>query len=167
MAGCRSDEINQIIHALGLIPHVEGGYYREMYTSDLLTGPGRASHGSSRLASHIYYLLRGNDRSRIHSLDADEMFHHYEGGPLTIVEFIENSEARSTVLGAHIAKGQIPFHLVRAGTWFGAYVCAEYEYSLVGCTVVPAFDWNSFRLGEKDELCRKFPHCYTFIESFF
>ncbi len=167
MVGCRSDEISQIIRVLGLIPHVEGGYYRELYTSDLLTGPGRAVQRFRRLASHIYYLLRGNDRSRIHSLDADEMFHHYEGGPLTIVEFLENSEPRSTILGPNVASGEVPFHFVRAGTWFGAYVCAGYDYSLVGFTVVPAFDWNTFRIGEKDELCRIFPQCHTFIDSFF
>ena len=167
MAGSHTYQIKEIIRAFNLVPHIEGGYYRELYTSDRLMA-SESSFGSSRcLASHIYYLLCCGERSKIHSLDADEMFHHYGGGPLMIVELMLDSEPKFTVLGDRVVDGETPWHIVRAGTWFGAFVTEEHDYSFVGCTVVPAFEWNTFRLGEKDELCRLFPHCYALIEMFF
>lgn len=149
--------LKDVIHEFRLEPHIEGGYFRELYRSAVGFSALESSTGVRSLASHIYYLLPGGGRSRLHVLDGDEIFHHYAGGPMTIVELTSGNECRVTKLGSRWTSQEIPSHLIRAGTWFGAHVDEGFEYSLVGCTVIPAFDFRSFRLGERDELLGEFP----------
>ena len=141
-----------LVRDLQLLPHPEGGFYRETY---------RAAQGhSGRAASTmIYFLLPAGHVSRLHRIDADEGWHHYLGGTLEIFELdeAEPDRPRMTRLGKDLAAGERPQHIVPAGRWFGAAPAAGAAYALVGCTVAPGFDFAHFELGRRERLLARFP----------
>ena len=130
---------NELVEALELQPHPEGGFYRETYRAAGMTD-GR-NHSTA-----IYYLLPKGAASRLHRLKSDEVFHFYLGGPMTLVKLGPKGEAETITLGQDLASGQTLQHVVPAGWWFGGF-CAAGEFSLVGCTVAPGFDFSTFELA--------------------
>jgi predicted cupin superfamily sugar epimerase len=139
--------VNQLIRDLDLQPHPEGGYFKETYRA------ARFLEGTARsVCTAIYYLLGEGQRSRLHRIDADELWHFYRGDPLIIVELHPGEGPRLTEL-SH----QHPQHLVSAGTWFGALPASRSKWSLVGCTVSPGFEFSTFELGERGTLEAAFP----------
>lgn len=141
-----ADEARRLITTLELKPHPEGGYYRETY---------RSPHSTA-----IYFLLTEGERSRLHRIKSDELWHFYCGGPLTVTEIAPDGRVTETALGAHGGKLQ---HTVTAGHWFGAQPNAGAGYALVGCTVAPAFQFADFELGRRDVLLKAFPHAKEII----
>ena len=154
---------DRIIQDLSLSAHPEGGYFRAVYPDTRSPDELRTTVVDRGCASHIYYLLVKEQHSRLHQLDADEMFHYYCGWPLILVELQKDGPPAVTTLGCSMSQGQTPYHVIRAGTWFGAYLPPGADYSLVGCTVVPAFRWESFRLSDPKSLIHEYPHCYDVI----
>ncbi len=150
----------ELIRALGLQPHPEGGYFRETYRSARLGADGRCA------GTMIYFLLLRGQVSRLHRLDADEGWHLYVGGPLEIHELDEgrpDDAPRITMLGADIEHGERPQHVVPAGRWFGATLAADAPFALVGCTVAPGFEFTAFELGSAAVLEAKFPRAHALI----
>ena len=139
-----------------LTRHPEGGWYRETY---------RASRhvGDRAVGTAIYFLLSAAEVSRIHRIDADELWHHYEGQTLRIHVF-GTEGYRSLLLGSLDAPDARPQHIVEAGAWFGAEVVGETGYTLVGCTVAPAFEFEHFELATRASLLRQWPDHTTLIE---
>jgi len=158
------------IKALGLLPHPEGGYFRETYRSqDVVPAAGLPERfGSPRaLATGIYYLLEAGDYSAFHRIKADEMLHFYAGHSLE-VHMVGDHGHSVVVLGSDISRGDTLQFTVPAGTWFAMAPRAGGEYSLIGCTVSPGFDFADFELasegdlrgacpGEGEELLARFP----------
>jgi predicted cupin superfamily sugar epimerase len=136
--------------------HPEGGAFVENYRSDLeisaagFPGPRRASTG-------IYFLLGRGEFSAFHRIRSDEMWHFYLGGPLRIVEIDPAGRLHETTLGHDIHEGQSLTHVVRAGNWFASHPAPESEFSFVGCTVAPGFDFLDFELADRRALVRRFP----------
>lgn len=127
-----------VIAALGLAPHSEGGWYRETWRA--------ARHGNGRASgTAIYYLLRSGERSKWHCVDAAEVWHFYAGDPLLLSVSTDGMAVEEHTLGADVAAGQHPQYVVEAGTWQAARSLGE--WSLVGCTVSPAFEFAGFRLA--------------------
>lgn len=140
---------DSIISILELKRHPEGGYYRQTYASE------RMMHDTPRmrsLASAIVYVLVEGEVSRLHRIDADEMWHHYDGDELVIVEVGDNGKVTSTFLGKDIRRGEQVQHVVKAGVWFGAYVPDGSRGALVGCTVHPAFLTESFEIADREHI---------------
>ncbi len=125
-----------IISTLGLRPHPEGGHYRETFR-DLHMIDGRAA------SSAIYYLLAAGERSHWHRIDAIEVWHWYGGAPLALS--IPNE---TLVLGNDLAAGQRPQGIVPTGVWQAARSLGD--WTLVGCTVAPAFDFAGFEMAPSD-----------------
>lgn len=126
-----------IIALLDLTPHPEGGHYREMFR-DPRQVAGRA------VGTAIYFLLQAGERSHWHVVDAAELWHHYDGAPLEL-ELADADGRRSLVLGTDLAAGQRPLGVVPAGTWQAARSLGD--WTLVGCTVAPGFDFAGFELA--------------------
>lgn len=141
-----------LVRDLQLLPHPEGGFYRETYRAAQVQG-GRAA------STMIYFLLPAGQVSRLHRIDADEGWHHYMGGTLEIFELdeAEPDHPRVTRLGKDLAAGELPQHIVPAGRWFGAAPAAGAPYALVGCTVAPGFEFAHFELGTRQRLLARFP----------
>jgi uncharacterized protein len=146
--------LQPLIEKFDLRPHPEGGFYRETYRSVATTAAGRS------VCTAIYYLLPAGERSQFHRIDADEIWHFYAGDPLRVVELRE-AGAKVTLLSA-----ENPQHVVPAGTWFGAIPAPQSRYSLVGCTVSPAFEFAQFELGDPNVLLLQFPAARELILQF-
>lgn len=144
-----------LIAAHRLTPHPEGGYFRETYRSEAkLPGTTRS------LSTAIYYLLPAGQRSLLHRIGADEVWHFYLGDPLLVIELQPRGPAKVTRLGrAH------PQHVVAAGTWFGAMPAPGSAYSFVGCTVSPGFEFTDFEIGARAALLATFPDARESIET--
>ena len=158
-----------IVRQLALQPHPEGGYFRETYraSESIPAGSIARRYGSARATSTaIYYLLEAGQRSALHRLRSDEIFHFYAGDPLNIVEIAPDGDLTETLLGTDLATGAIPQHMIPAGAWFGAVPTgrfAPHGFSLVGCTVAPGFDFADFELAETAALLAAFPRHETWI----
>jgi len=148
------------IARLGLQPHPEGGHYRRFYTAPIAT---RLARGERRLATVIHYLLEGHDRSRLHRLRADELWHYHAGASLDLVTIDPTGNLHHRVLGIH--GDAAPLLTIPAGCWFGARVREQASFALVSCTVVPGFEFADFELGERSALLERFPAHRAWIET--
>ena len=132
-----------IIAALGLARHPEGGWYAETFRDNSGDGPaGGRGHSTA-----IYFLLEGGDLSVWHRVrDAAEVWHFYAGATLEIRVFDETEGTVSFTLGNDLAAGERPQTVVPANRWQTARSLGD--WTLVGCTVAPGFDFSQFELAE-------------------
>jgi len=131
----------EIIARLELKPHPEGGYYRETFRDSRTDANGRAR------ATAIYFLLARGERSHWHRIDAVEIWHYYAGHALTL-KIADDDGQWSFRLGANLAAGEQPQAIVPPHTWQSAESTGD--WTLVGCTVAPGFDFATFELAPKD-----------------
>ena len=129
-----------VIRVLALTPHPEGGHYRETFR-DARTVEGRSA------STAIYYLLARGECSSWHRVDAAEIWHYYAGAPLTL-GIAEAGVTRVVRLGNDIAAREQPQVVVPAGAWQSAESLGD--WTLVGCTVAPAFEFSGFTLAPKN-----------------
>ncbi len=155
---------SDLVDSLGLLPHPEGGFYKETYRAPdvlpkaALAGLGEGRFGGDRAASTaIYFLLREGEYSALHRIASDEVWHFYAGSPLTIVVLHDDGRREDLLLGLDFARGAAPQQVVPAGAWFGSYVTGGAGFALVGCTVAPGFDFGDFELGTRSDLLERFP----------
>lgn len=150
----------ELAHLLDLAPHPEGGYFRETYRSEetLARGalPGRFA-GDRVFGTSIYFLLTEGTFSALHTIESDELWHHYDGGALRIVTLDEHGAREDFVLGKDYARGERPFAWVPRGRVFGSHVEPGVPHALVGCTVAPGFDFADFRMPSRHELLARYP----------
>jgi predicted cupin superfamily sugar epimerase len=150
-----------LIDVLGLQPHPEGGFFRETYRShDKVPAPGLpARFGAERsVSTAIYYMLTKGTRSKLHRIKSDEVWHFYLGGPLVVAQLNESTgKLTETRLGQDLAGSCVVQYVVPAGVWFGAYPENGTDYSLVGCTVAPGFDFADMEFGVRAKLLERFP----------
>ncbi len=131
-----------IIDNLALEPHPEGGFFRRTFATD-------APAASARPAmSAIYFLLRAGEISRWHRIDAVEMWHFYAGSPLHVELADESGTITAHGLGVDFAAGQRPQIVVPPKVWQRARSLGD--FTLVGCTVAPAFVWEFFEMADAD-----------------
>jgi predicted cupin superfamily sugar epimerase len=153
-----------LIETLGLMPHPEGGFYRETFRA-MLTVDGLA-HGATRPASTaIYYLLPAGTVSALHRVASDEVWHHYDGDPVELHTIDEHTaEHFITRLGRDYAAGERPQHVVSAGVWQAARPVGS-RFALLGCTVAPGFDFADFEMPARGALLDRFPMHRALVES--
>ena len=128
-----------VIARLELRPHPEGGYYRETFRDASCDATGRSR------STVIYFLLTGGNRSHWHRIDAAEIWHYYAGSALSLEIAHEGCSKHTVRLGPDLAAGERPQAIVPASAW----QCAETtgEWTLVGCTVAPAFEFAHFEMA--------------------
>lgn len=147
------------IKSLDLLPHPEGGYYRETYRSkDSIELP--ATGGKRNYSTAIYFLLKQGNFSAFHRIKSDELWHFYAGDPLEIIEIDLTGQLKITELGKHNFQYCVP-----AGNWFGSRVKNSGNFSLVGCTVAPGFDFADFEMAQRAELTAAFPDHIKIIQD--
>lgn len=148
------------IEKLGLTPHVEGGAFREVYRSELIiprTSLPLFFQGSRSASTSIYFLLEKGQFSAFHRIAADELWHFYYGDPLLVHEITHGGRLITHRLGQNPEKGEVFQTTVKAGSWFASVPASESEYSLVGCTVAPGFDFEDFELARRESLSQMYP----------
>jgi len=129
-----------IIARLELRPHPEGGHYRETFRDSTLDADGRS------VCSAIYFLLARGERSHWHRIDAVEVWHHYAGSAL-VLHIADDRGRRVVRLGPDLAAGEVPQAMVPAQAWQAAE--SSSDWTLVGCTVAPGFEFAAFELAPK------------------
>lgn len=127
----------EIISVLDLKPHPEGGYFRETFRDETPKG-GRAA------STAIYFLLTGGQRSRWHRVDAAELWHFYAGAPLKL-DIFDGTLTQEMRLGTNLSAGERPQAIVPAHAWQAAESLGE--WTLVGCTVAPGFQFEAFEIA--------------------
>ena len=159
--------VQSYIDHLQLQPHPEGGYYKETYRSDGVI----ARHclpadfqGDRNYSTAIYFLLQRGDFSAFHKIKSDECWHFYDGGTLLVHEITMQGQYKCTRLGKDIANGDVFQYVVPANHWFASEPAPGSEFSLVGCTVAPGFDFADFEMAKVNELLKLFPQHGTMVE---
>jgi predicted cupin superfamily sugar epimerase len=132
----------EIIRKLDLKPHPEGGHFRETFRDTRVDQNGRAA------STAIYFLLAKGERSHWHRVDAVEAWHYHAGAPLVLeMAADDNGPIRRMKLGPDIAMGERPQGIVPAGHWQAAESLGD--WTLVGCTVAPGFQFETFEMAAK------------------
>ncbi len=153
----------QVAAVLKLLPHREGGYFRETYRSPIVV-PTPA--GMRSLSTAILYLLTAEDPSRFHRLRFDEVWFFHAGSPVEMV-FLDPHE--TLVVGP-----DVPQALAPGARWMGARVMATAseapdgagpDWALVGCVVSPGFEYDDFEAGSGDTLLRAYPGAAEYIHA--
>ncbi len=152
--------VKDIIDYYRLLPHPEGGYYKETYRSaESITPeclPGRFT-GNRSFSTAIYFLLEQGNFSAFHRIKSDEGWHFYAGGPLDVFIILQDGRLQVTRLGNNITGGETFQAFVPAGCWFASAPAAGSSYSFVGCTVAPGFDFADFELAKAEVLVLLYP----------
>jgi uncharacterized protein len=149
-----------LIEEFDLKEHPEGGYFRESYrSSETISQQALPSRykGDRCFSTAIYFLLPFGTVSELHRIASDEVWHFYLGGPLELLQIFPDGKMEKTILGQDVAAGQKVQHMVPAGCWFGSRPAEGSEYSFMGCTVAPGFDFADFELADIEELSQKYP----------
>jgi hypothetical protein len=133
-----SPSATDIIARLELKPHPEGGHFRETFRDSRVVDRDRSA------STAIYFLLARGERSHWHRIDAVEIWHFYAGHTLTLQVADDNGQ-RTVKLGTELAAGEVPQAIVPAGAWQAAETTGD--WTLVGCTVAPGFDFAEFELA--------------------
>ena len=128
--------VKSLIEQHKMIPHPEGGHYVEVF--------------KNKDVSHIYFLLQGHEHSHWHRITKNETVHFYTGDPLEIYTSEDGEEFETNQIGSN--KNFI--YSIKKNTWFA--MKPKGKYSLIGCTVAPAFEFEDLELAPKDWKPSKF-----------
>jgi uncharacterized protein len=131
-----------VIRLLDLKPHPEGGHFRQTFRDSKTVDDGRAA------STAIYFVLARGERSHWHRVDAAEVWHWHAGAPLEL-EIAATSGGRERItLGSDLVAGERPQAVVPAHAWQAAQSLGD--WTLVGCTVAPGFEFAKFELAPKE-----------------
>lgn len=150
-----------LIKKFDMKAHPEGGYYVETYRSELCVNTVRGQRSAS---TAIYFLITKDSISHLHKLSSDEGWHFHAGDPLKVIEIDKEGKLKETTMGTDIANGQVMQHFVPAGHWFASTSMGE--YSFVGCTVSPGFEFEDFEMAKKKIMIKEHPHLKKVLEQF-
>ncbi|WP_340065955.1 cupin domain-containing protein [Ascidiimonas aurantiaca] len=164
------ERYQELVEKLQLLPHPEGGYYKETYRSEgnipheVLSGSGFSGHRSFSTA--IYFLLTHHNFSAFHRILQDELWHFYEGDPVDIHCIRPDGSYENIRLGPLTLSSCVPQAIIPAGYWFASAVRKGGSFALTGCTVAPGFDFADFELASQKELIEVFPQHSHLIKCF-
>lgn len=133
---------DDVITQFGLEPHPEGGWYRQTWVAN-------AASGTRPAGTAILFLLKSGERSHWHRIDAAEIWHFHAGAPLELrIAADAQGPSRPLVLGNMLSRGQRPQAIVPPHHWQSAFSLGD--WTLVGCTVSPGFQFEGFELAPPD-----------------
>lgn len=137
------------IDQLNLLPHPEGGYYKEVFRSEKLVDTDKS------VMTSIYYLLENEDISAFHRLTSPEVWYYHAGYPLIVhVIHPDGALTRHLMTAEPSGEQQLP---IEPGCWFAAELPSRFGYALVSCAVAPAFSFDDFELATSDALVALYP----------
>ncbi len=159
--------INELVKHFDMLPHPEGGYYKETYRSNELIARNALPQrfvGDRNFSTAIYFLLEKGNFSGFHKIQSDECWHFYAGQTLLIYVLHNNGELQIITLGNNIMNGEVFQAEVPAGCWFASEPAPNSEFSFVGCTVAPGFDFADFELAKAERLIADFSQYEALIK---
>ena len=168
-----ADDIKRLLH---LEPHPrEGGFFARTFTSGELLAPDAFTparyDGQRHTSTAIYYLLEPGTFSEMHVLGSDELFHHYLGDPVEMLQLHSDGSATTHLLGSDLLAGHRPQVAVRRGAWQGSHLLLQpptavtHGFALLGCTVSPGFEYVDYRSATRAELLAGWPEQAQLIHT--
>ena len=159
---------DEIIDLLQLKPHPkEDGFFVETYRSaesfSWESLPARYN-GARNHSTGIYFLLKAGGFSEMHRLRSDEIFHFYSGAPADLLLLFPDGDGSLLRIGADLQAGERPQVVVPRGCWQGLRTTGE--FTLLGTTVAPGFDYSDYESGKRDELTSQYPKFAMLIQQF-
>ena len=150
-----ADEVKNL---LGLAPHPrEGGWYVRTYEAAETVDVDARYDGLRRTGTAIYYLLEPGTFSEMHVLESDEIFHHYMGAAVEMLQLLPDGESKRAVIGKELNAGERPQVVVPRGVWQGSRLMNDEGWALLGCTVSPGFEFADYRSALRAELVARWP----------
>lgn len=161
-----AEEVKQL---LGLQPHPrEGGWFVRTYEASEMLSPENFSDDRydepRRTGTAIYYLLEPDTFSEMHALASDEIFHHYAGDAVEMLQLHPDGSSRRVVIGRDLGAGESPQVVVPRGVWQGSRLLASAQesadacgWALLGCTVSPGFEFEDYSSAPRAELIARWP----------
>lgn len=159
----------KIIQKLQLEPHPEGGFFKETYRSKGAINQdnlGDNYQGRRNYSTCIYFLLKSDKFSAFHKIHQDEIWHYYQGSSVRIHMISKDGSYSNVVVGCDFDQDELPQFVVPGNTYFAAEVVNQNDFTLVGCTVSPGFDFKDFELSKREELLEQFPQHSEVISNF-
>ena len=159
-------EIEKLVTSLELLPHPEGGFYKEVYRSSSVIPKDALPDdfsGDRNYCTSIYFLLTSENFSAFHRIKQDEIWHFYGGSSLSVHVIDQNGAYTEHKVGMDFSNGEQPQLVVPAGCWFASSVAEKDSYAFVGCTVAPGFDFEDFELADRTELTEEYPQYSSII----
>jgi uncharacterized protein len=154
------------IEKLNLLPHPEGGYFKETYRSnDTSTFQLGGLQKTRAHSTSIYFLMEKGNFSAFHRILSDEVWHFYAGESLEVFYIDHNGLLQRIFLGSNPENGEQLQGVVPANCWFASRPFLKSHYSLVGCTVAPGFDFEDFEMAKRASLIQEFPEHQKIIEE--
>lgn len=151
------DTVNYWVKKLDLLPHPEGGYYRETYRSECAV---KTERGMRAASTAIYFLLGSHNFSAFHRIQSDELWHFHAGDTVEIFEIMNTGELVVHQLGRENFQCTI-----KARNWFASKPKNPNTYSLVSCTVAPGFEFDDFEIAKREELMNVYPQHNEIIQE--
>jgi uncharacterized protein len=151
----------QIIDLLGLAPHPrEGGFFLESYRSKRFIAQDAIPQypGARRESTAIYYLLTPLTYSRLHCLTGDEIFHHYAGDAVEMLQLFDDGSSQSIRIGKDLLTGERPQVLAPAHVWQGSRLIPGGSWALLGCTVAPGFEYEDYVDAPREFFTARWAH---------
>jgi len=142
------------IEHLNLQPHPEGGYYKEVFRSDVNVARLPAVEARKAITS-IYYLLEGADFSGFHRIASDELWYFHKGSPL-VIHVIDEQGGYTAIELSDQSTGSLSI-AINAGLWFAAEIPSRKDFTLASCAVAPGFEFTEFEMAKKQELTVLYP----------
>jgi len=150
-----ADEVKK---TLGLAPHPrEGGWYVRTYEAAETVHVDERYDGQRRTGTAIYYLLEPGTFSEMHVLESDEIFHHYMGGAVEMLQLWPDGTSKRVVIGKDLRAGERPQAVVPRDVWQGSRLAVKEGWALLGCTVSPGFEFADYKSAGCEELCARWP----------
>ncbi|HEY4358002.1 MAG TPA: cupin domain-containing protein [Acidobacteriaceae bacterium] len=159
MEALTAEDVKRI---LNLQPHPrEGGWYVRTYESSERVEAAQFADsrypGPRRTSTAIYYLLEPGTFSEMHCLASDEIFHHYMGGAVEMLQLLPDGRSQRILIGKDLAAGERPQVTVPRGVWQGSRLLLQDGWALLGCTVSPGFEFEDYRSAGRAELVARWP----------
>ncbi len=157
------------VNHLNMLPHPEGGFFKEVYRSDESVAtdalPARYA-GSRSFATSIYFLIESENFSAFHRIQSDEIWHFYTGSTITMHIIHPDGKLVTHKIGPNFEAGEVFQLVIPHSCWFAASVDEPDAYALVGCGVAPGFDFVDFELGTAAQLVAEYPQHAEVISSY-
>lgn len=152
-------QINLLVNKYSLVPHPEGGYYKQTFKSkDNIVPPARFGENEELSAgTAIFFLLSGEDFSAWHKLNMAETWHYYGGGDLKLYIIEPNRKLTTVTLGNPLSDNTIPQYTIEPNKYFSAELSDKEDYCFVGCTVSPGFEFRHFELANRNAFSKQYP----------
>lgn len=157
-------QLQDLVEKYKLLPHPEGGYYREVYRSPDSIPNLEGFEGERNFLTSIYFVLTSENFSAFHRIKQDELWNYHAGSNLYVHCIYPDGKYDRVEIG--LDGDAVPQFVVPKGIWFASSVKDENAFSFVGCAVAPGFDFRDFELADRDELVKEYPDQEEVIRRF-